>query len=366
MDARLLQHYQQRLGLKSAFASALIAEQGILQPWRVAVLERGRCGLLGIDADEALVERDARPGSEALAVGDWVVLDESNPESPQVDRVLERMTWLARGSAHREGDVQLIAANLDTVFIVVAFAQTAKLEQRSLRARRLDRFIAAVREGGATPVVLVNKVDITTRDDDELDAFRSALAARLGDVDVLCVSAHEQRGLDALAHWLGQGDTVAFLGPSGVGKSSLINALLGEARQSIGEVRAVDTKGRHTTTRRELLVLPTGALLIDTPGVREFAVVTEDAAAGFPDIAALAEECKFSDCEHDTEPDCAVRVAVEDGRLPSDRLESYRDLRRDGQRLLAKQDPYARHLERNEQRRFGRMVRDAMAIKRSR
>lgn len=362
MNTQALSRYAQQLGLKPVFVGQVMTEHGTLQPWRVAAVERGLCTVLGFDDDGLLVERHARPGQEPIAVGDWVLLGNLEQDFPHVERILERVTWLRRGSSHHEGRAQLIAANLDTVFIVAAFAETQKLERRSLRARRLDRFISAVREGGATPVVVLNKIDLTDRSEDELDALRRELMTRLGGVEVVCVAALERRGLPALAERLVPGDTVAFIGPSGVGKSSLINALLGQQRQSVASVRARDTKGKHTTTRRELVRLPSGALLIDTPGVREFAVVSDEHIAGFDDIDALAEGCRFTDCGHDTEPGCAVRAAVEAEAIPPERLESYRDLERDAERLRGKQDAYARHIEHQKQRKFGRMVHQAKTI----
>ncbi|MDO9022827.1 MAG: ribosome small subunit-dependent GTPase A [Deltaproteobacteria bacterium] len=363
MNTEALALYERELGLRPVFIQQLMTGDGPQRPWRVAAVERGACTVLGFDEDGALIERRARTGALPVAVGDWVLLARVEQDVGQVERVLERATWLRRGSAHHEGHGQLIAANLDTVFIVVAFAETEKLERRSLRARRLDRFVSAVKEGGATPVVVLNKVDLTGREEDELAALRAELTTRLGGVEVLCAAALGHRGLDALAERLVPGDTVAFIGPSGVGKSSLINALLGQERQGVGGVRARDAKGKHTTTRRELLRMPSGALLIDTPGVREFAVLSDEGVAGFEDIDALAQRCRFSDCAHDTEPGCAVRAAVEARDLPAERLESYRDIERDAQRLRGRQDAYSRHLEHLEQRKFGRMVQSVKALK---
>lgn len=362
MDSECFERYARQLGLKPVFLPELTAAAGAERPWRVAVVERGSCVVLGLDDDAGWVQRRVRLGEEPVAVGDFVLLAKSAPDDARIARILPRVSQLRRGSSHHEGRAQLIAANLDTVFIVAAFAETDKLERRSLRARRLDRFVSAVKEGGATPIVVLNKVDLTVRDPAALATLERELSARLGGVEVLCVGALARRGLEPLSERLSAGETVAFIGPSGVGKSSLINALLGEERQRVGEVRARDDKGKHTTTQRELLRLPAGALLIDTPGVREFAVVADEHVAGFDDIDELAQDCRFSDCAHDTEPGCAVRAAVEAHTLAVDRLESYRDLERDAQRLRGKQDAHARHLEHKADRRFGRMVRQAKAL----
>jgi ribosome biogenesis GTPase / thiamine phosphate phosphatase len=176
-------------------------------------------------------------------------------------------------------------------------------------------------------------------------------------------SAHADAGLTALEAHIAPGDTVAFIGPSGVGKSSLINRLAGEERQTVRDVRERDMKGRHTTTRRELIPITHGALLIDTPGVREFAVLADDGVAGFTDIDQLAEHCKFPDCQHAAEPECAVRAAIERGELPEDRLASYLSIASDAERLAAKHDPYSRHLEKQEGKRFGRLVRSVTRLK---
>jgi ribosome biogenesis GTPase len=215
------------------------------------------------------------------------------------------------------------------------------------------------------PVVVLNKVDLSARSADELEGLTSELSARLSGPEVLCVSARTGHRTEQLQRHLPPGDTVAFIGLSGVGKSSLINALLGETRVPVAAVREEDGKGRHTTSRRELLVMPSGALLIDTPGMRQFAVLCADGSVpGFDDIDELASACRFADCEHGAEPDCAVQAAVARGALSPDRLRSYRSIKQDAQRLRARHDGYARHQEHQAAKRFGRMCRRVTAPKR--
>ena len=360
MSAALERPYP-RLGLKPPLVRELLERHPDAEPWRVSAVDRGLCSVLGLDEAHELVTRRVRPPSQPIAVGDWVVVDDTDA----VTSVLERMTVLRRAAAGPGSGEQLIAANVDTVFVVAAFAETAKLERRGLNARRLDRFIAAAADGGALAVVVLNKVDLSRHDDSELHDLVADLGARLGGTEVIAASAEHAIGIERLEPHLAPGETVGFLGPSGVGKSTLINRLLGESRQKVGAVRELDTKGRHVTTRRELIVMPSGALLIDTPGMRELAVLSDgDDVAGFSDIDALAERCRFSDCEHDTEPGCAVRAAVDAGELPLDRLESYRNLSKEAERHRTRHDAFARHLEKKEGKRFGRMVREAKASKR--
>jgi ribosome biogenesis GTPase len=179
------------------------------------------------------------------------------------------------------------------------------------------------------------------------------------------VCAHTGQGMDRLQAYLGSGESVGFIGPSGVGKSSLINCILGEQRQATGEARSLDSKGRHTTTRRQLVQTPEGALLIDTPGMREVALFSPDGrAVGFEDVQALAQECRFSDCEHDREPGCAVIGAIERGTLPAVRLQTYRSMARDAQRQAVRHDAYARHVVHQQTRQFGKRVRETTSAKR--
>lgn len=351
------------LGIKPMQLQAWAERASDALPWRITAVDRGMCDVMGLAQDLTRVEGRVHNNRADVAVGDFVLLTGSEND-PMIDEVLPRSSVLRRGASGRRARAQLIATNVDVVFVVSAFAPTEKLERRGLQVRRIERYVAAVSEGGSLPVAILNKVDIATRSDTELLELLDTLRARLHRVDVVCTSAETGAGLAELAPYLTPGSTVGFIGMSGVGKSSLINALLQRESQAVGGTRGADQKGRHTTTRRELVPMPGGAWLIDTPGMREFAVLSaDDDVAGFDDIDALAQRCGFANCAHDSEPGCAVRAAVEAGKLERDRLENYRDLRSDAQRLAERHDALARHEAKRKGRAFGRMVREAKRIK---
>jgi ribosome biogenesis GTPase len=311
----------ERLGWDEEMAAeraTLDASEGDLG--RVARIDRKWCTVWS-----ALPDPLRLPAPEDLAVGDWVLVGD---EQDRIQARVPRKSALARRSPDGSATPQVIAANVDRVFVV----HTLSAEPNR---RRLERELVIAFESGADPVVVLTKLDLASDPAVGLAAVEDLASA----VPVHVVSAPTGEGLDALAQYTAGHRTMALLGPSGAGKSTLVNALVGEERQRTAEVRAVDGKGRHTTSAAELVVLPTGGLLIDTPGLRAVALWSEGAGLdeAFPDVTELAEHCRFRDCAHDTEPDCAVRAAVEDGRLPAGRLRSWRQLHTELDTLRAEQ-----------------------------
>ena len=292
--------------------------------------------------------RHAALGAADLpAVGDWVaVQDTPAADAATIYAVLPRRTVFSRKAA-AEAVEQVVAANVDVVLLVGAFGP-------DLNVRRLERYLAAGWDSGADPVIVLNKSDLA----DDLAGATAEVEAIAFGVPVLVVSAVDGTGLVGLARHSEGNRTVALLGSSGVGKSSLVNRLLGSERQDVEGLRA-DGKGRHTTTYRELIPLPGGGLVLDTPGMRELGLwqAGDGVDQSFADVVELAADCRFGDCAHRGEPGCAVLAAVADGRLAAERLESYRKLLRELRHLELKGDPRARAEARKRRRRFARSLR---------
>ena len=302
----------------SAFVTALTDAPPGTVAGRVGRVDRGRFQLLSTVGGVPV----ATSGVSAVCVGDWCTA------SPTPDRsaatyalatVLPRRTALVRQSSGSRVESQALAANMDTVIVVVPL-------DRPISRRQIERFLALAWDSGAQPVLVLTKVDLVEQD--TVEKAVSEVAAVSGDLSVLLVSVVTGSGMAEVAALVSTGHTVALLGTSGSGKSSLVNALIGSDVVQTGEVRQADSKGRHTTTWRELVVVPTGGALIDTPGLRELGMWVDEEGidAAFTDITDLAEQCRFNDCAHLTEPGCAVLAAIAAGDLAADRLESYRKL----------------------------------------
>ncbi len=281
--------------------------------------------------------QDAAQGGYPV-VGDWVA-QTPRPEdgSATIHAVLPRRTVFSRKAADTLHTLQVIAANMDVAFVVASM-------NADLNDRRLERYLAAAWQSGATPVVVLTKADLSP---DPAAALAAVQAMAVG-VDVVAVSALNGEGVADLAARLAPGQTGVLLGSSGVGKSTLVNALAGADLMATGGIREDDARGRHTTSHRELFLLPGGALILDTPGLRELGLMDADEglSSTFEDIEALALECRFSDCGHNKEPGCAVRAAIDSGTLDPERWRSFVKLGRELSHLDRKEDRVAREAER--------------------
>jgi ribosome biogenesis GTPase len=335
-----LQHSLEALGWSQHFADAFAPyEPAGLIPGRVAVQERGAVVLF-------TTAGTVNASGQAVA-GDWVAAEALPGEERAIVRaVLPRRTRFARKEPWLTEE-QVVAANIDTVFLVTDCV-------RDFKPRRLERYLTAAWDSGADPVVVLTKADLAENPEETL---AEAEAVAFG-VPVHAVSSLTGAGLDELDPYFGAGRTVALLGSSGVGKSTLANRLLGEDVLATRDVRP-DGRGRHTTTHRELVQLPGGALLLDTPGMRELQLWAGESALDetFADVAELARQCRFTDCAHGSEPGCAVRAALAAGTLPRIRWESYTKLQRELRSLALRQDARLRSEAHKERRRFARSQR---------
>jgi ribosome biogenesis GTPase len=334
------------------------AGQGLL-PGRVVRVDRGLCdvvtpaGLVRADT-EFVVPRDPM---KVVCTGDWVAVDPEGGDPRYVRTLLSRRTAFVRSTSSKRSEGQVLATNVDHVVICVSFAVELDLG-------RIERFLALAWECGAQPLVVLTKADLVPDPAGLAHLVQDVETAAPG-VQVLPVSATDGDGLDVLGAVV-SGGTSVLLGQSGAGKSTLANALLGDDVMAVQAARDVDGKGRHTTTTRNLLVLPGGGVLIDTPGLRGVGLFDAGSGVGqvFSEIEELAQECRFQDCAHVAEPGCAVLAALDSGVLPERRLESYRKLLRENQRIVAKTDVRVRNELRREWKRRGAQGRAAMEAKR--
>jgi ribosome biogenesis GTPase len=316
-------------------------------PARVSRVDRGRLSVLTADGEHRVHAGAGLYDGSGLsgpAVGDWVAL-----RGELAVAVLPRTSAFVRTAAGRTSAAQVVAANLDTVQVVDAMSGEARL-------RRVERYLAVAWSSGATPVVVLTKADLC----DDVPAVVQQVGEDALGVAVLPVSSVTGEGLDAVRELLPPGRTGAMVGPSGVGKSSLLNALAGEPVADTGAIRESDGRGRHTTTARELHLLPGGGLLVDTPGMRELALYDdgEGVDTAYADVAQLAADCRFRDCGHRTEPGCAVAAAIDDGRLDPARYGAWRKLQAEAHRQLLRVDARARAAEKAKLRSFSRAIRE--------
>jgi ribosome biogenesis GTPase len=328
------------LGWNEFFAAAFgpHAGQGLV-PARVIREGRGVYGVATGDRELSAAASGrlwhGEEGGGQPAVGDWVAVRlPTLPEEPGLIRaILPRKSKFSRKAAGARTDEQVVASNVDTVFLMTGL-------DHDFNPRRIERYLAAAWESGANLVLLLNKADL----DAALEAHVQEVERIAMGLPVHAISARTGEGVEALAPYLGRGQTVSVLGSSGVGKSTLINRLLGTDTQRTGAVRASDERGRHTTTHRELFLLPGGGLILDTPGMRELQLWEADEGLGgaFADIEELAAACRFGDCHHTGEPGCAVEEAVASGALSPERLESWRKLQRELEAIRLRQDGLAR------------------------
>lgn len=327
------------------FFQAQVGADSELVPARVVQVNRGRIDVLG-DGGQKSIALSSKAAEFGITVGDWVLLD---PDTNAVRKRLERQSVFQRRAAGIASEVQLIAANIDTLFVVTS-------ANRDFNVARLERYLAIAHDAGAFPVVVITKADLAESVADYV-AQAAALSAGLL---VESLDARDSVQVEALRPWCEKGQTVALLGSSGVGKSTLVNTLTGE-HQDTYAVREDDQRGRHTTTARSMHRLPQGGWLVDTPGMRELQLVDVGDALDdvFAEVAQLAADCRFADCSHASEPGCAVRAAIEAGTLDAERLRRYRKLRAED---LRNSETLAERRARDKY--FGKMYKSVMADKR--
>lgn len=298
------------------------------------------------DSEELLVNRPVRKLDDDLqmAVGDWLVLEyAAETQTVCVRSVLQRKTKFSRAAAGPEVKEQIVAANVDTVFLIQSL-------NRDFNMRRLERYLIAAWESSATPVVVLTKTDCC---DDVADKMAIAYTTAPG-VEVHAISCVTGEGIDKIRKYFVPGKTVALLGSSGVGKSTLVNTLAGKELLKTQEIREDDSRGRHTTTHRELLLLPEGGLILDTPGMRSLSLWEADEGMNvmFGDVEELTKQCRFHDCKHRSEPGCAVKKALATGKLEMKRWESWLKLQRELVHHEAKQEGKLRL----QQKQFGKQI----------
>ncbi|MFT7686863.1 MAG: ribosome biogenesis GTPase [Candidatus Azotimanducaceae bacterium] len=286
-------------------------------------------------------------------IGDWVLVtpaDKEHIDQVIIQKTLERLTKFSRKEAGEKFEEQVVAANIDTIFIVTGLDD-------NFNVKRIERYLLLTWASGATPVIVLNKLDMCADIDKKIEQVKRIAVGTV----IIAASAINEEGVDKLRSWITEGTTVAVLGSSGVGKSTLINCLLGYSHFKTGDVRETDSKGRHTTTHRELCMIEGGGLIIDTPGMREiqFWVDKDSAVTSYLDVDGFSQNCKFHDCSHETEPSCAVKKAIEDGDLSLERFTSYLKFQKEIAFFHEQQQSASAKVEKkNDRKRFSKLVRN--------
>ncbi|MEW9502318.1 ribosome small subunit-dependent GTPase A [Jeotgalibacillus marinus] len=323
-------------------------------PGRILIEHKG---LYQIQTDHGILlgeisgkfRHEASTREDYPAVGDWVMVHSYVYEGKAIiHHILPRISKFSRKTAGETANEQIVAVNVDVVFLVMALNQDFNL-------RRLERYLLSSWESGANPVIVLSKSDLC----EDLEAKRQQAESVAMGVPIIACSVKDEVGLDELHHHIKDGITVAVMGSSGVGKSSIINSLLGEERMLTHDIREDDGKGKHTTTHRELLLLPKGGVIIDTPGMRELQLweSEEGLHQGFQDVEVLADECQYRDCQHENEPNCAIIAAIEEGRLARERFASYRKLQKELAYIERKSNKHEQLLEKKKWKQISQQMK---------